>query len=505
MIRLPRFSWKTLLFALLIAAAAWLRLYNLPNSLQFQGDEGRDALIVSRIFTQGDLVFIGPVTSVGNMYLGPLYYYFMVPWLWLTYPSPLGPVYAVAVLGIITVILMYVLGRELIGERPALIATAFYSFCAVVIQYTRFSWNPNPAPLVSLIMIWCTYRAWKRNPWYWAGVALCFSILIQLHYLTLLSAAGAGLIWLWGIWEQRSDAKKLRKLALITGLSALIVLVSFTPLILFDFKHNWLNLKALQSLFTKEDSFKLSSKLAWYQKIAATVKEMHGRSLHILFEYALGKQRWLDTALVTLFLGVLAWVWSRRQRPHHAGELVIGAYLVTGIAGTALYQHTVFNHYIAYLFPVTFLVYGIVLNHLSRIRIGQLFGIGLFLAFLAYNLPRLPHQSAGWTITDMARTSHTIYERVRPGEQYNIVLLSETGDIDGMNYRYFLSTTDRPPVDIQQRDQVQTLFIINEDRKLAKVTDSPVYEIVVFPNKTPAEVYTVSGGPEITVLRRETQ
>jgi hypothetical protein len=32
------------------------------------------------------------------------------------------------------------------------------------------------------------------------------------------------------------------------------------------------------------------------------------------------------------------------------------------------------------------------------------------------------------------------------------------------------------------------------------VTDSPIYEIVVFPNKEPKEVYTTFDGPEITVL-----
>ncbi len=91
---------------------SWFRMYRLPDTLQFLGDQGRDAIRVARMFKQGDLVFIGPVTSIGNMYLGPLYYYFMVPWLWLTYPSPLGPAYAVGIISIITSVYRLVVGQR---------------------------------------------------------------------------------------------------------------------------------------------------------------------------------------------------------------------------------------------------------------------------------------------------------------------------------------------------------------------------------------------------------
>ena len=101
-----------LIFFLIVAIAAFLRFYNLKDSLMFQGDQGRDALVVSQIFQELDPVFIGPVTSIGNMYLGPFYYYFMLPFLFLSYPSPMGPVYAVAGLGLVTVVLFFFIARR---------------------------------------------------------------------------------------------------------------------------------------------------------------------------------------------------------------------------------------------------------------------------------------------------------------------------------------------------------------------------------------------------------
>jgi 4-amino-4-deoxy-L-arabinose transferase-like glycosyltransferase len=491
----------------IVLLAAFLRLYNLEDTLQFLGDQGRDSIIVSRIFTERDPVFIGPVTSVGNMYLGPLYYYFMLPFLWLSYPSPMGPVYAVAVLGIVTVALLYFLGKRLIGEKAALIATFLCSISWVAVTYTRFSWNPNPAPLVSLLMIYFTYTAWKKNPWHWVLVSGLFSVLLQLHYLTLLSLGGVGIIWLISAWERWQQSPKKRTQHLLqqlvpTLVGAVVVIVSFTPLVLFDSKHEWLNAKAFQNLVFKDDNFKTTSdKLPLLERAGLTVREMHGRGMHILFEITVGKFRPLNNILFFSTVAIIGWLLKQgRKRKTFEGELVLMAYLATGIFGTALYEHTVFDHYIAYLFPVSFLALGMVLAWLSQKAVGKIIAAAFIGYFVWFNIPKLPLKDAGWTISDMRTVSDSIYQRVRPGEKYNIVLLSETGDLDAQNYRYFLSTTDRPPVPTERRGEVETLFIINEDHVLERVVDSPIYEIVVFPNKEPREVYSVNNGPEITVL-----
>jgi hypothetical protein len=71
-----------------------------------------------------------------------------------------------------------------------------------------------------------------------------------------------------------------------------------------------------------------------------------------------------------------------------------------------------------------------------------------------------------------------------------------------MNYRYFLTTTSNPPLTMEHFGEVETLFIIDEQQIEKDVTNLPIYEIVVFPNHTPSEVYSVPGGPKITVLRK---
>jgi len=177
--------------------------------------------------------------------------------------------------------------------------------------------------------------------------------------------------------------------------------------------------------------------------------------------------------------------------------------LLTGIIGTSFYGHTIFDHYIAYLFPVTFLTFGIVIAAISnKSFVAKVISMIFFFYFVIFNFNRYNLRTQHWSMFDVQRTTESILEKVQTGEKYNIVLLSETGDIDGQSYRYFLETSDKPPVPTDKRGEVETLIIINEDQKIEKVTDSPIYEIVVFPDKDIKEVYNVKDGPEITILRK---
>ncbi|MBU1885131.1 hypothetical protein KKE34_00815, partial [Patescibacteria group bacterium] len=231
--------------------------------------------------------------------------------------------------------------------------------------------------------------------------------------------------------------------------------------------------------------------------------ETHGRGMHILFEISIGQERLLNTALLITVIAILGWLLIKNKKNKHwSGWIVISAYLITGIIGTSFYEHTIFDHYIAYLFPVTFWIYGIIIGFLitkGRL-IGKLLG-GAFLAyFLWFNLSNLPIYDLGWTIDDMKAVSNSIYNEIKPGEKYNLVLFSESRDLNAQNYRYFLTATDRPPLKEAKRGEAETLVVINEDHLIENVADSPVYEIVVFPDKKPKKIFTIHDGPEIIIF-----
>ena len=305
-------SWHWYAAVAITLVAGFLRLYRIPQTVMFQGDQGRDALIVSQIFKEFDPVFIGPVTSVGNMYLGPLYYYFMLPFLWLSYPSALGPVYAVAVLSTAAVFLIYLLGKKMFNYKVGLLASFFLGFSAVAIDISRFSWNPNLAPLVSVAMIYFNWKALKK-PRYWPIVALCFSILIQLHYLTLLTGISAGLLWLYQLIKRWREHRQINKTIKAAAISLVIFLLSLTPLVLFDIKHDGLNFQAFKSLLFKEEAF-ASQEQSVAQSLVSIIQETEGRAMHILFEFNLDQSRQIDRILNITFLGIFLWLLLKSPR-----------------------------------------------------------------------------------------------------------------------------------------------------------------------------------------------
>jgi asparagine N-glycosylation enzyme membrane subunit Stt3 len=64
--------------------------------------------------------------------------------------NPMAAAIMVALIGTISVGLIYYFARQWFGKIPAFIAAFLYAISPVNIIYSRSSWNPNPAPLFAL-------------------------------------------------------------------------------------------------------------------------------------------------------------------------------------------------------------------------------------------------------------------------------------------------------------------------------------------------------------------
>lgn len=190
----PKEFW-ILVFILLVAA--FCRLYRIDHYMTFLGDEGRDVIVVRRLLTEGHPPLIGPGTSIGNMYLGPLYYYMMAPPLLLANYNPVGPAIQIAILGVVTVWFVWYAGRKWFGRVAGLIAAALFAISPTVIIYSRSSWNPNIMPFFALLSIYSIWKVWKEKKYNWLIImGIAFAAVLQSHYLGLLLAPTLFIFWL---------------------------------------------------------------------------------------------------------------------------------------------------------------------------------------------------------------------------------------------------------------------------------------------------------------------
>ena len=489
---------ELLFLALCIILGSFLRLYHLEQTAMFLGDQGRDAIIVNNILKNGDIALIGPVTSVGNMYLGPFYYYFMVPWLALTYPNPIGPAIGVAIVGIITIPLLYFIIRRLFSQVPAMFAAGLFSVSAIAVDQVRFSWNPNLAPTVGLLIFYYLYKLVvrkKSNSIVW--LAVWFAVVIQLHYLALLLGGCIVLAVISAFVRQPKSRRSIIGYSL-TGI--LLFALSLAPLIIFDRRHDHLILNGFVNFFNSPEDHLLP-----IQKIGTSLIHVTGSFYKILPGMVGSTQQSTHQALSLLIIGVGLWVYKLSSKAVKSGLRMYLLWFGVAILAMSFYSSSIFIHYLSFSQAVSISFFGVLLGlaYLSGRPQIKWLTVAVIAIFIMYNIRFSPAFIPGQKHLQTAKNvADTIYQRVKPNEKYNIVLISGTGDIDAQNYRYFLETTDRPPVPTDRRGEVETLFIIQEDYFDTKVVDSPIYEIVVFPDKTPKEVYKVDQSPIITILKK---
>src|SRR3990167_11407712 len=271
------------ILALILLVGAFFRLYRIDEYMTFLGDEGRDAIVVRRLLVDFDPILIGPRTSIGDMYLGPLYYYLMAPAMLLSGLSPVGPSVQMALLGVATVFLIWFVAREWFSPRKgklaigALIAAGLYSLAPVVIEHARHSWNPNIMPFFALSIIYGLWKIWspfakategqaessKRFNWL-IVVGVSFAFVLQSHYLGLLLAPTIGLFWLLSFIKAKSSPAspseagraKLKAQSFLqhSAFGLVIFVFLMSPLVIFDASHGWRKFASMKKFFGERQS-----------------------------------------------------------------------------------------------------------------------------------------------------------------------------------------------------------------------------------------------------------
>ncbi|MFC1653738.1 ArnT family glycosyltransferase [Patescibacteria group bacterium] len=484
----------------IVVIGTFFRLYRISDTVMFLGDQGRDAIIAKNILKEGDIALIGPVTSVGNMYLGPFYYYFMVPWLALSYPNPIGPAVGVALVGVATIPLLYFITKNMFSKNAAYFATSIFTFSSVAISQVRFSWNPNLAPTVGLLIFYFLYKAVKEKKYkYLTWSIIMYAIIIQLHYMAALLAGFIGLVWIYLLYKNKKDRKKIAKNTLI---GFVFLFISTIPLFVFNQRHNGIIQKGFSSFFTSSEEH-----IRPISRIEKIISDINGNA-HKLTTQTYGTDSIIEDqiGLVLIIIGLII-SYKKTKKSKIDSLNVLTLWFAVSLGAMSLYSSSIFTHYISYTQVVAYILIGVVLSEYSRInKHVKVIAAALSLIIIASNLKTSPSLIKGQSHLKVAKdTSASIYERVNKDEKYNIVLISGTGDIDAQKYRYFLETTDNPPVQKEKRGEVESLYIIQEDYFDTKAIDSPIYEIVVFPDKEPKEVYSINNGPTITVLRKNNE
>lgn len=456
---------------LILSIAAFLRLYRIEDYMEFLGDQGRDVLIVMHMIVNHKFTLLGPVTSVGLMHLGPMYYYFMTPFLWLWGLNPSGPAVMVALFAVATVALIWHICRRFLDTKTAFMASTLYALSPLAIIQSHTSWNPNILPFFGLLIIYALLRVViESDHKYLVLAAAGIGIAIQLHYLALVFMP----ITLLTLIVFRPKISWKQYLAAFGGF-----LLMYSPYILFEFRHEFINTTTVLSFVSRKGPGSTFAFGAIFTKFWDLTIRMFWRlvvvkSAELSILFVLG-------AIPTIIFSILT---AKRKSIHLQVLLLMGIWYVVGIGLLSLYTGSTYDYYLTFIFPFPFIITALVLRTLAR-NIFLTLCTGLIFLFLVISqtqvTPILKEPNR------LAAQSKEIAEFVLTqagGKPYNFALLAP-GNSDHA-YRYFLEIGGNTPIPIEnpaidpQRSSVTDQLLVVCEEKVCQPLGHPLWEIAGF-------------------------
>lgn len=485
---------------LIVLGAGFLRLYRIGDYLTFLGDEGRDALVVKGIL-EGRLTLLGPRASAGDFFLGPIYYYFMAPFLWLWHLDPVGPAIMIGIIGTITVYLVYFLGKRFFGTLTGIFAAALYAVSPVIIAYSRSSWNPNPMPFISLLILYLLYLAIsQKKTKLFLIIGILFGVAMQLHYL----ATFLGVIMVVYIFvAQKIRDGKLQPHYLFSSFLRIVggFLIGFSPFLAFEARHGFQNTKVIVSfIFGNTFSSQYKANATFFTIISDVFFRLFGRlmtrfpppeqvSIQSDSHFAI----WYYLSLLLAFASVGFFLWQlykfikKKNKEMLLQYSLIAVWFFLGIFLFAFYKKPIYDYYFGFMFPLPFLLVGNFLENIARGKLkllGMLISGAIFFYLISFNLQGAPFLSSPNRQKDQVKLIADYVLTKTEGKPYNFALLTH-GNSDHA-YRYFFELAGRPPVTIdntlsdpERKTVTDQLLIVCEDTQCQPLGNS-LFEVAGF-------------------------
>ena len=471
-----------ILFGMLLLGA-FMRLYRIDGYLTFLGDEGRDVIIVRRIFTELHPPLIGPGTSIGNMYLGPLYYYLMAIPLLVANFNPVGPALFIALLGVGTIFFVWWVVREFFPTEKenwgALVAAFLYAISPVIIIYSRSSWNPNIMPFFSLVCIYGMWRVMIKQQIKWlVVVAISFAFVMQSHYLGLLLVPTLGILWIIGVMKTGSKRKFI--FYSIFGLGVFLALMS--PLVIFDMRHGGNNFEAIKKFFTERET--TVAVKPW-----KAVPAMWPILNLVTTDLVAAKNGVLGGLMTGILGGAFLFVAFFKREKFDEKKMVtmvvIALWVGFGLLGLGLYKQHIYDHYFGFFFTAPFIILGGILGKVlkDKRRIFTIAGGLLVLVLLVTNILDSPLRSAPNKQLERAQVVAGRVDEISQGEKFNFALIADN-NYDSA-YRYFLNlretkVTDIDPLNTKETITEQLIVVCERVKEKCDPTHNPKAEVANF-------------------------
>lgn len=239
---------RVLLLILLLGSL--LRLYRLRDMAHYDFDQEYVTSFVLDVVTVYPLKFVGQGLSVQGLFMGPFYFYFLVPFYLLFNLDPLGGAVGSVVLGLLIIAGYYWVAKELWSEKAGLIAAfiraiGFYAISAdwaMVPSYT--------SDLLILVTWWLLFKLWAGKSVYLPILFFVFGFYTSFHPIQFPFILVFFILLV--VWKLRFSAREWL-------LSLVAFLAAVSPLLLFEYWRKWSMVKVILSAVSGDSNAEKAS------------------------------------------------------------------------------------------------------------------------------------------------------------------------------------------------------------------------------------------------------
>ncbi len=233
-----QFIKNNILLILISALSLSLSVYKLNSLMTFIGDQGWFYISARDLLLTHNIPLVGITSSHVWLHQGALWTYVLAVLLKLFNFNPLAGGYFTAVLGSITVFVVYVLSQELFSKKVGLIAAFLFATSPLVILDSRMPYHTSLIPIFTLFLIFSVFKWIRGKPIYFPIALGILTILYNLEIATFSLFATFSIIFIYGIFKKKNWIKGLLNRKIIT-LSLLFFLIPMIPMLLYDLNHGF--------------------------------------------------------------------------------------------------------------------------------------------------------------------------------------------------------------------------------------------------------------------------
>ena len=415
------------------------RFYNLRELFLFGMDAEYEAFLVRNIVNGVHFPAIGVNAADLGIYLGPIFIYLsVIPYI-LFFGSPMGFAVFASAIGVFTTYVMFRIVKTMFGGKAGYFASFFYAVSFLASFYDRNFWNPTLVPLLSLLICYFIYRINLKQYRYLYFLAVAFGLSFHTHLSLLIYTP---LI----IWIILKHWQFIGKKILIYSL--LLFLSLQLPQIIFEFRHNFTNSRAVITLLTgSQDQNTLKSSVSERGKVFLNYL---GRFLwvppspDIFVEKGLCKElnsfkkNAYPEMIGLIFLCFIYFTFlhqkSKNENNNPASRLVISIFILSLIA-VLFYNRNFQEYYLQYLTPFLAVILGVVASQLWEKRKIQPYIFMFFIIYFVINMLTLLTANNSYSYLKKKKTIKFTREILKDAP-YNLEAFGDCTRFAGWRYLF---------------------------------------------------------------------